>query len=194
MASNTQLNPLNKDTRVAVIGLGYVGLPLAHALGKIYPTVGYDINRKRVAEINRGIDSNNELAAAQFSETLNIEYSDDPDCLKDCDIYIVTTATPVDQQNQPDLEPVKVATQLAASYLQPGNIVVFESTVYPGATEEECVPLLSKISGLRYNTEFFVGYSPGTHPSWRHRAPPHLDRKGDFWLYTGSRQIIDELY
>ena len=151
---------LGKETRIAVIGLGYVGLPLAHAFGKLFTTVGFDINERRIAEIKRGIDSNNELAAEQFNDDLTIDYSDDEHCLKDCDIYIITAPTPVDAQKQPDLEPVRQATRLVASYLKKGNIVVFESTVYPGATEEECVPLLTEISGLAYNDEFYVGYSP----------------------------------
>ncbi len=160
MTSSMNISPLNEESRLAVIGLGYVGLPLAHAFGRVYPTVGYDINERRIAEIKRGIDSNNELLSEQFEEPLNIEYSSDQDILRDCDIYVITAPTPVDQQNQPDLEPVLMATRLVASYLQAGNIVVFESTVYPGATEEECVPLLTQISGLEYNTDFFVGYSP----------------------------------
>ncbi|MEX0963365.1 MAG: nucleotide sugar dehydrogenase [Pseudohongiellaceae bacterium] len=154
------ISPLSKDTRIAVIGLGYVGLPLAHAFGRIYPTVGFDIDKQRVEEINKGVDRNNELAAEKFAEAQNIEYSSDESCLTGCDIYIITAPTPVDKQNQPDLEPVRKATRLVASFLKQGDIVIFESTVYPGATEEECVPLLIEISGLAYNTDFFVGYSP----------------------------------
>ena len=160
MTSSTNISPLSKDTRIGILGLGYVGLPLVHAFGKTYPTVGFDINPQRIAEINQGIDSNNELADEQFKEMLNVECSDDENCLADCDIYIITAPTPVDEQNLPDLEPVKQATRLVACYLKKGNIVVFESTVYPGATEEECVPLLSEISGLAYNSEFYAGYSP----------------------------------
>jgi UDP-N-acetyl-D-galactosamine dehydrogenase len=154
------LSPLNSDTRIAVIGLGYVGLPLAHALAKHYPTVGYDINQKRIEEILQGVDSNNELSSSELNAPSNIEYSSDGEALSASDIYIITAPTPVDAQNQPNLEPVKRATGLVASYLKKGNIVIFESTVYPGATEEECVPLLSELSGLNYNSEFFVGYSP----------------------------------
>ena len=160
MTSSTNIKPLSKDSRIAILGLGYVGLPLAHAFSKIYPTVGFDINSQRIAEINKGIDSNSELTNEQFKETLNIAYSDDENCLADCDIYIITAPTPVDEQNHPNLEPVKQATRMVASRLKKGNIVVFESTVYPGATEEECVPLLSEISGLSFNADFFVGYSP----------------------------------
>ena len=160
MTSSTNIKPLSKDSRIAILGLGYVGLPLAHAFSKIYPTVGFDINSQRITEINKGIDSNSELTNEQFKETLKIAYSDDENCLADCDIYIITAPTPVDEQNHPNLEPVKQATRMVASRLKKGNIVVFESTVYPGATEEECVPLLSEISGLSFNADFFVGYSP----------------------------------
>ena len=160
MSSSKSISPLSNETRIAILGLGYVGLPLAQAFGKIYPTVGFDINSQRVAEINQGIDSNKELTDEQLKESLNVEYSDKEDSLANCDIYIITAPTPVDEQNLPDLEPVKRATRLVASYLKKGNIVVFESTVYPGATEEECVPLLSEISGLTYNTDFYAGYSP----------------------------------
>lgn len=160
MVSSNIISPLSKESRIAILGLGYVGLPLARAFGKIYPTVGFDINSQRIAEINQGIDSNNELTDAEFKESLNIEYSDDENSLSSCDVYIITAPTPVDAQNQPDLEPVRQATRMVAAHLKKGNIVVFESTVYPGATEEECVPLLSEVSGLTYNAEFYVGYSP----------------------------------
>lgn len=160
MTSSTNISPLSKDTRIAILGLGYVGLPLAHAFGKIYPTVGFDINSQRVAQINEGVDSNNELTDEQFKETLGTVFSDDESCLADCDIYIITAPTPVDEQNLPDLEPVKQATRMVGAYLKKGNTVIYESTVYPGATEEECVPLLSETSGLTYNVGFYVGYSP----------------------------------
>lgn len=160
MASSSSIRNITSTSRIAIVGLGYVGLPLAHAFGKIYPTLGFDINSRRIAEIKQGLDSNNELTDEQFNEKLTIEYSDNEGSLADCDIYIITAPTPVDEQNLPDLEPVKRATRMVASHLAKGNIVVFESTVYPGATEEECVPLLSEISGLTYNSDFFVGYSP----------------------------------
>ncbi|GJM13847.1 MAG: UDP-N-acetyl-d-glucosamine 6-dehydrogenase WbpA [Pseudohongiella sp.] len=154
------LQPLNEQTRLAIIGLGYVGLPLAHAFGKIYSTIGFDINKQRISEIKKGVDRNNELAEGEFSEPTKTHYSDDEESLAGCDIYIITAPTPIDDQNQPDLEPVRQATRLVASHLKKGGTVIFESTVYPGATEEECVPLLSELSGLTYNSDFFVGYSP----------------------------------
>jgi len=136
MTSNTDLSQLTTETPIAILGLGHVGLPLAHAFGKLYPTVGFDINSQRIKEIKQGLDSNNELTDEQFNEKLTIEYSDDENSLADCDIYIITAPTPVDEQNQPDLGPVKQATRMVAKHLGKGNNVVFESTVYPGATEE----------------------------------------------------------
>lgn len=154
------VHALSADTRIGVLGLGYVGLPLAHAFAQIYTTVGYDINQQRVNEINQGLDNNLALSADDLGASSKASYTNLADDLADCDIYIVTAPTPVDEQNQPDLEPVRNATRLVASHLAAGNIVIFESTVYPGATEEECVPLLEEISGLGFNSEFFVGYSP----------------------------------
>ena len=154
------LNPLNSQSKIGVLGLGYVGLPLAHALAQHYPTVGYDINQQRIAEINRGEDRNLALTRADLQGNSNVTYTGDTSALAACEIYIITAPTPIDEQNQPDLGPLKNATKLAASFLKPGDMVIFESTVYPGATEEECVPLLEQISGLEYNAEFHVGYSP----------------------------------
>lgn len=151
---------LTESTRIAVLGLGYVGLPLAYALASRYPVIGYDINERRVGEINKGFDCNGALSSEAFKEPRNIRYSNDTGDLTDCDVYIITAPTPVDGQNQPDLEPVRNATRLVAEHLRPGNIVIFESTVYPGATEEECIPLLSAGSGLAFNKDYYVGYSP----------------------------------
>lgn len=154
------LDALTSKTKIGVLGLGYVGLPLAHAFSQIYPTVGFDINEQRVTEINQGLDKNLTLSETEIHNSSNATYTDDADALSDCDIYIITAPTPVDKQNQPDLQPVRDAIGLLASHLQPGNIVIFESTVYPGATEEECIPLLEELSELKCNVDFFVGYSP----------------------------------
>jgi len=151
---------LNSKTRIAVLGLGYVGLPLAFALASRYRVLGFDINSQRVSEINAGHDRNGALNSEAFKESRQISYSSDPATLADADVYIITAPTPVTAQNQPDLEPLKHATRLVAEHLQQGNVVIFESTVYPGATEEECIPLLAAGSGLTLNDSFFVGYSP----------------------------------
>lgn len=154
------LPTLDENTRIAVLGLGYVGLPLAHALAARHTATGFDINTRRVEELRSGHDRNLALSSEELQQARRIDYHSDPACLAGADIYIVTAPTPVDKQNQPDLGPVLGAARLVAGHLRPGNIVIFESTVYPGATEEECVPLLSEISGLTYNQDFFVGYSP----------------------------------
>ena len=151
---------LSTKTKIGVLGLGYVGLPLAHALAQHFPTVGYDINLQRVEEILQGIDHNLALSADDLKLHSKITYTAEADALSDCEIYIITAPTPIDAQNQPDLEPVRKACRLVAASLQKDNIVIFESTVYPGATEEECVPILSEVSGLKFNVDYFVGYSP----------------------------------
>ena len=148
------------DIKIAVIGLGYVGLPLAAAFGKIYPVLGFDVSSSRITELQAGTDKTCELDAAELKTSLYLKYSNSPDDLSDCTIYIVTVPTPVDDHKNPDLSPLRKASETIGKYLQPGNIVIYESTVYPGATEEECVPVLEKQSGLLCNKDFFVGYSP----------------------------------
>lgn len=155
-----ELPSLSSETKVAVLGLGYVGLPLAHAIAQHYPTVGFDIDVARVDEINAGQDRNLALSSEDLQSQENITYSSDHSVLANANIYIITAPTPVDAQNQPDLSPVLHATHLVADKLSAGAIVIFESTVYPGATEEECVPILEELSGLRLNHDFWVGYSP----------------------------------
>lgn len=154
------LAPLGPDTKVAVLGLGYVGLPLAHAIAAHFPTVGFDINHDRVSEIAQGVDRTLALDAEELAADRNIEYTSDPERLAGANLFIVTAPTPVDKQNQPDLSPVLQASRLVAERLATGGIVIFESTVYPGATEEECVPVLESGSGLKFNKDFFVGFSP----------------------------------
>lgn len=154
------LAPLGPDTKVAVLGLGYVGLPLAHAIAAHFPTVGFDINGDRVSEIAQGVDKTLALDPDELAADRNIEYTSDPNRMAGADLFIVTAPTPVDKQNQPDLSPVLEASRLVAERLSSGGIVIFESTVYPGATEEECVPVLEAGSGLKFNKDFFVGFSP----------------------------------
>ena len=151
---------LNANTPIAVLGLGYVGLPLAHALAAKFPVTCFDINGQRIEEIKNGFDRNLPLVSEDFKIERQIRYTNDPDDLSDAQIYIITAPTPVNQQKQPDLEPVLNAARMVGKYLSQGNIVIFESTVYPGATEEECVPVLEAVSGLSFNKDFFVGYSP----------------------------------
>ena len=149
-----------QDLRIGVIGLGYVGLPLAVALGQRRPTVGLDINEDRIAELRKGIDSSLECTGEDLSAATQLTITSDPRELADCNFYIVTVPTPIDAFKRPDLSPVISACETVAPLLGKGDIVVFESTVYPGCTEEVCVPILEQLSGLEHNRDFFTGYSP----------------------------------
>ncbi|MHB9784191.1 nucleotide sugar dehydrogenase [Stenotrophomonas maltophilia] len=146
--------------RFAVIGLGYVGLPLAVAFGREQRTLGFDIDPERIAELRAGQDHTLEVEAGELAAARQLEYSSDPARLDECNVYIVTVPTPIDAYEQPDLEPLRSATRLIASHLRAGDLVIYESTVYPGTTEEVCVPLLEQGSGLRFNEDFYCGYSP----------------------------------
>lgn len=146
--------------RLAVIGLGYVGLPLAVEFGKKRSVVGFDINKKRVQALQAGTDSTLEVSSDELKEAVHLMFSTDVAQLAACNTFIVTVPTPIDEHNQPDLTPLIKASETIGKVLKPGDIVIYESTVYPGATEEECVPILEKFSGLKFNHDFFAGYSP----------------------------------
>lgn len=148
------------DIKIAVIGLGYVGLPLAAEFAKKRPVVGFDINEERVKGLTEGIDTTGELSSEELKEARFLKVSSDSTDLSECNFYIVTVPTPIDQYNRPDLTPLRKASELVGKLLKKGDIVVYESTVYPGATEEDCVPILEKQSGLVFNKDFFAGYSP----------------------------------
>ncbi len=148
--------------KLAVIGLGYVGLPLAVEFALKYPVVGFDINPLRINELLAGHDSTLEVDDAYLKSALDagLKPTTDPNLLADCNVYIVTVPTPTDKYNRPDLRPLYKASETVGKVLKVGDIVIYESTVYPGVTEDECVPVLEKFSGLKYNTDFFCGYSP----------------------------------
>jgi len=148
------------DTSIVIIGLGYVGLPLAVEFGKIYPTLGFDINQRRVQELREGIDHTLETDKHELSQATRLTYSTDAADLKRATVYIVTVPTPIDEHKQPDLTPLKKASETLGKVIKKGDIVGYESTVYPGATEEYCVPVIERVSGLTFNQDFFVGYSP----------------------------------
>lgn len=148
------------DARIAVIGLGHVGLPLAAEFGKHFPVVGFDINQQRVDELVAGTDRTLELTEAELSASEHLVCTTDPTLLAECTVFIVTTPTPIDEHKRPDLTPLLSATRTVAGALKPGDVVIYESTVYPGATEEDCVPILEELSGLKFNEAFHVGYSP----------------------------------
>jgi UDP-N-acetyl-D-galactosamine dehydrogenase len=148
------------NTRLAIIGLGYVGLPLAVEFGKKIPVVGFDINPARVTELQAGEDRTLEVTPEELKEATHLSFSTRLADLAECHIFIVTVPTPIDEHKQPDLTPLIKASKTIGKVLKRGNIVIYESTVYPGATEEDCVPVLEQHSGLRFNTDFFAGYSP----------------------------------
>jgi len=150
------------DNKICIIGLGYVGLPLAHAFSSKYEVVGLDIYQTRIDELNRAYDRTLELNESQLQEALDndIKFTCDIEDIKDCNIYIVTVPTPIDKNKRPDLTPLLKASETIGKVLKQDDIVIYESTVYPGATEEECVPVLEKFSNMKFNTDFYCGYSP----------------------------------
>ena len=146
--------------QITVVGLGYVGLPLAVEFGKRYPTVGFDIKSARVAELQGGTDSSGEISAEEMSAAGHLSFSSDIEDIRDSDVYVVAVPTPIDSHRQPDLKPLLAASDLVGQVISPGDTVIYESTVYPGATEEDCIPVIERVSGLMFNRDFFAGYSP----------------------------------
>ena len=152
---------MNLDkVKIAVVGQGYVGLPLAIEFGKKYSTIGFDINQARIDELTKGVDHTNEASPEQLKSSEKLIFSADIDDINECNIYIVTVPTPIDEFKTPDLNPLRGASKMLGGILKKGDIVIYESTVYPGCTEEVCVPLLEKSSGLLFNRDFYCGYSP----------------------------------
>ena len=148
------------DSNIAIIGLGYVGLPLAVEFGKKFRTTGFDINPKRVAELGRGRDATLEVTSAELKSARRLQFTSKLAGIRRCNVFIVTVPTPIDKYNRPDLTPLERASESVGQVLKNGDVVVYESTVYPGCTEEVCVPILERVSGLRFNRDFYVGYSP----------------------------------
>ncbi len=148
------------DIKLAVIGLGYVGLPLAVEFGKQRPVLGFDVNEQRIRELRAGHDHTLEVDGTELAAARLLSFSNNADDLEQANVYIVTVPTPIDKFKQPDLSPLLRASATIGKYLRAGDIVIYESTVYPGATEEACVPVLEQVSGLKYNQDFFAGYSP----------------------------------
>jgi len=153
-------HPSGNPIKIAVLGLGYVGLPLAVALSAVYETLGFDINQERVTELREGKDRTREVDPSVLTDGIRLRFSCDAADLKSCNVFIVTVPTPIDAYKRPDLGALLSASRTVASALKPGDVVIYESTVYPGATEEDCVPILEKNSGLTFNRDFFAGYSP----------------------------------
>ncbi|HSB59404.1 MAG TPA: nucleotide sugar dehydrogenase [Methyloceanibacter sp.] len=159
-ASGQARPPALENVRVGIIGLGYVGLPLAVYMARHFPVVGFDVKKARVGELAGGLDRTGEVTDEEFAAARTISFTADIEALRDCNFFIVTVPTPIDEAKRPDLTALMRASETVGRVLSPGDVVVYESTVYPGATEEVCVPILAKASGLTFNRDFFVGYSP----------------------------------
>lgn len=184
---------INK-VKIGVIGLGYVGLPLAIEFGKIIPTLGFDISQARINELKLGRDSTLEVEPEEMAQAKKIDYTNDLEDLKYCNIYIVTVPTPIDQYNRPDLTPLEKSSASVAKVINKGDIIIYESTVYPGATEEVCIPIIEKGSGLTFNKDFYAGYSPERiNPGDKEHRLPTIKK-----VTSGSTSeiatIVDELY
>ncbi|MFT4960238.1 MAG: UDP-N-acetyl-D-galactosamine dehydrogenase [Paracoccaceae bacterium] len=186
--------PPIEGLKLAVIGLGYVGLPLAIEFGKSRSVIGFDINASRIAQLRGGHDATREVPPEEFLEAAHISFSDDPNDLATCNTYIVTVPTPIDAHKRPNLTPLIKASETVGKVLKRGDIVIYESTVYPGATEEDCVPVLERISGLRFNVGFFVGYSPERiNPGDKEHRLPTI-RKVTSGSTPEAADLIDTLY
>ncbi len=180
--------------RIGIIGLGYVGLPLAVEFGKQYPTVGFDIKTDRIAELESGLDSTLECSGEELAEATQLTFTSNGADLEACNFYIVTVPTPIGDSNRPLLTPLKAASRIIGEVIAKGDIVVYESTVYPGATEEFCVPFIEQVSGLKMNDDFFVGYSPERiNPGDKeHRLPSIL--KVTSGSTEESAEFVDSVY
>ena len=182
------------STNIGVIGLGYVGLPLAIEFSYRFPVIGFDINANRILDLNSGVDSTNEVEIKNLKKANNIIFTSDPDSLKSCNFYIITVPTPINKNKRPDLGPLISASNLIATVLKKGDVVVYESTVYPGATEEDCVPILENISGLSLNKDFYVGYSPERiNPGDKMHRLPDI-KKVTSGSNKRSADFIDQVY
>jgi UDP-N-acetyl-D-glucosamine/UDP-N-acetyl-D-galactosamine dehydrogenase len=180
--------------KIAIIGLGYVGLPLAAEFGKKRTVIGFDINQNRIAELNNGYDSTLETTHQELKDAIYLSYTTKIEDLKDCEIYIVTVPTPIDNNKKPDLTPLKQSSKMIGDILKKNDIIIYESTVYPGATEEVCVPILEKQSKLKFNEDFFCGYSPERiNPGSKEHKLTNIKK-----VTSGSTEeiaiVVDELY
>ena len=183
-----------EDAKIGIVGLGYVGLPLAVEFGKHYKTVGFDINEQRVKALSAGIDETLEVSSQEMQASQFLRYTNDSEGLLECDVYIVTVPTPIDQSKRPDLTPLEAASKLVGQFISPGNVVIYESTVYPGCTEEVCLPIVEQQSGLVFNRDFFAGYSPERiNPGDKERRVTNILK-----VTSGSTrevaQFVDDLY
>ena len=182
------------NAKIAIIGLGYVGLPLANEFGKNHSVVGFDINQSRIQELKKGEDSTLETTSQEREEAVNLIYTENSEDIKDCTVFIVTVPTPIDEFKNPNLTPLRKASETVGKVLKKDDIVIYESTVYPGATEEVCVPILEVMSGLKFNQDFYCGYSPERiNPGDKHHRLVSIKK-----ITSGSTpeiaSLVDELY
>jgi UDP-N-acetyl-D-galactosamine dehydrogenase len=182
------------DVKIAIIGLGYVGLPLAVEFGKIRSVLGFDIDLKRIAQLKEGLDITQETEPSELQGATHLRFSTNPDDLRVCNCFIVTVPTPIDRYRRPDLGPLIKASETVGKVLKTGDIVIYESTVYPGCTEEDCVPVLEKFSGLKFNKDFFCGYSPErVNPGDKTHRLPNIQK-----VTSGSTpkvaDLVDQIY
>ena len=180
--------------KIAIIGLGYVGLPLAVEFGKQFTTLGFDINANRIEELRAGQDRTLETTPEELADAKYLRFTNDPAVLAACNVFIVTVPTPIDKANRPDLTPLVKASETVGKVLKQGDIVIYESTVYPGATEEVCVPVLEKFGGKKFNVDFFCGYSPERiNPGDKEHRLPSIKK-----VTSGSTpevaEAVDQLY
>jgi len=185
---------MSDTQKIAVIGLGYVGLPLAVEFGKIRPVIGFDINQTRVDALREGRDGTLEVSRDELREATHLSFTTDPADLAEANVYIVTVPTPIDAHKRPDLTPLIKASETLGKVLKRGDIVIYESTVYPGATEEDCVPVLERVSGLTFNKDFFAGYSPERiNPGDKTHRLPNI-RKVTSGSTPEVAETVDQLY
>jgi UDP-N-acetyl-D-galactosamine dehydrogenase len=184
----------SNNTKIAIVGLGYVGLPLAVEFGKKYNTLGFDINADRIKELESGLDRTLETNAEELASAKNLRFTSITSEINQCNVFIVTVPTPIDQANRPNLTPLIKASESVGSVLKRNDVVIYESTVYPGATEEVCVPILEKLSGLTFNKDFFCGYSPERiNPGDKQHRLPNIKK-----VTSGGTpeiaEVVDQLY
>ena len=182
------------ESKICIVGLGYVGLPLAAEFGKHFSTVGFDVNSDRLLELEKGVDSTLEVSESELALATRLSYTNDIQSAADCNVFIVTVPTPINEHKQPDLMPLMRASETIGRVLKAGDIVIYESTVYPGATEEDCIPVLERVSGLSFNQDFFAGYSPERiNPGDKERRVTNILK-----ITSGSTpevaQFVDSLY
>ena len=186
--------PSLDDMKIAVIGLGYVGLPLAAEFGKKRTVIGFDIDEGRIADLREGRDATLEVDADELAQSRHLSFTTERAAIADCNVYMVTVPTPIDAHKRPDLTPLVKASETVGQVLKPGDIVIYESTVYPGATEEDCVPVLERVSGLKFNVDFFAGYSPERiNPGDKTHRLPNI-RKVTSGSTPETAELVDALY